>query len=149
MKAHPWPGRPSSHWRRPERNSPGPLLLSEMEDYLRIHPWRDETDAALWPGRHPGTRALQFDRPFDHQSFYRWYFKPALKAASLPDIRLHDLRHTAASVWLAAGIQPYKISRWLGHASLATTDTIYSHLYPSDNSDARKAIDQFVARSVG
>ena len=32
----------------------------------------------------------------------------------------------------AAGFPPYQVSRWLGHASVVTTDTIYSHLYPTD-----------------
>jgi integrase len=30
--------------------------------------------------------------------------------------------------------EPWKVSRWMGHASLVTTDTVYSHLYPSDYS---------------
>jgi integrase len=51
-----------------------------------------------------------------------------------PKVRWHDLRHTYASPMLAAGIPPYKLSRWMGHASLVTTDTVYSHLYPSDYS---------------
>lgn len=45
---------------------------------------------------------------------------------------MHDLRHTAASLWLAAGFPPYQVSRWLGHANVVTTDTVYSHLYPID-----------------
>lgn len=52
----------------------------------------------------------------------------------LGDVRFHDLRHTFASMTLAAGVEPYKVSRWLGHASITTTDGIYAHLYPSDHS---------------
>ncbi len=76
---------------------------------------------------HVGTHALDYGRPFDHQSFYRWYFR----RYAPPGVRFHDLRHTAASLWLAADISPYKVSRWLGHASLTTTDTIYGHMYPA------------------
>ncbi len=60
----------------------------------------------------------------------RNYFKPALVREKVAAIRVHDLRHTAASLWLAAGFPPYQVSRWLGHASVVTTDAIYSHLYP-------------------
>ena len=39
---------------------------------------------------------------------------------------VHDLRHTAASLSLAAGFPAYQVSRWLGRASCVTTDAIYS-----------------------
>lgn len=122
-------------------------LLYELQAHLAAHPRRGEPDAPLWPGRVIGSHVLDYTRPFDHQSFYRWYYKPALRSVNLPDIRFHDLRHTAASVWLAAGIEPFKVSRWLGHASLATTDTIYSHLYPSDHADDVAALEDFVRRA--
>lgn len=121
-------------------------LLADLEAHVAAHPRRGEPDAPLWPGRVAGSHELDYARTFDHQSFYRWYYKPALRAAGLPNIRFHDLRHTAASVWLAAGREPYKVSRWLGHASLATTDTIYSHLYPSDYAEDVAALDAFVAK---
>lgn len=57
-------------------------------------------------------------------------------------MRFHDLRHTYASLMLAAGFPPYEVSRWLGHASLATTDSIYAHLYPSDYASL---VDRFEA----
>jgi integrase len=63
----------------------------------------------------------------------RNYFRPALRVLGLQEMRVHDLRHTAASLWLAAGFEPYKVSRWLGQANLSTTD-MYSHLYPGDYS---------------
>lgn len=74
---------------------------------------------------------MDYDRVWDRARFRNNYFKPALGQARLPGIRVHDLRHTAASLRLAAGFSPYQVSRWLGHASVVTTDTIYSHLYPT------------------
>lgn len=97
-----------------------------------MHPRSGDGDALCWPGRSPGSHAVDFERVWDVASFRRNYFKPALAAAKLSKMRVHDLRHTAASVWLAAGFPPYQVSRWLGHASVVTTDTIYSHLYPTD-----------------
>jgi integrase len=43
---------------------------------------------------------VDFDRLWDVATFRRNYFKPALRRAQLPAIRVHDLRHTAASLWL-------------------------------------------------
>ncbi len=42
--------------------------------------------------------------------------------------RLHDLRHTAASLWLAAGVPVTTVQAWLGHSSLATTQIYVHHL---------------------
>ncbi|PPG07099.1 MULTISPECIES: tyrosine-type recombinase/integrase [unclassified Rathayibacter] len=61
-------------------------------------------------------------------------------------MRVHDLRHTAASLWLAAGFQPYEVSRWLGHSSVTTTDTIYAHLYATDYTLHIAKFDAFTAR---
>ena len=58
------------------------------------------------------------------------YFKPFLETAGLPDIRLYDLRHTAATISLAAGVSPKVISEQLGHSSVAFTLDVYSHVLP-------------------
>ena len=52
----------------------------------------------------------------------------ALRSARLaPSIRLHDLRHTAASLWLAAGESIYFVKEQLGHADIQTTINLYGH----------------------
>lgn len=72
--------------------------------------------------------------------------RPQLTGLGLPPkMRWHDLRHTYTSLMLAAGIPPYKLSRWCGHASLVTTDTVYSHLYSSDYSAEIAQFDDFAA----
>ncbi len=58
------------------------------------------------------------------------HFKPLLKSAELPAIRLYDLRHTAATISLIAGVSPKVISEQLGHASVAFTLDVYSHVLP-------------------
>jgi integrase len=45
-----------------------------------------------------------------------------------PGFRVHDLRHTAASVWLGAGADPKVVQRVLGHATAAMTMDLYGHL---------------------
>jgi integrase len=53
------------------------------------------------------------------------------KQAALPPIRLHDLRHSVASILLAAGTHPKVVSELLGHSSIGLTLDTYSHLIPS------------------
>ncbi len=45
-----------------------------------------------------------------------------------PGRRIHDLRHTAACLWLARGVDPVTVKTWLGHASIATTNIYLHHL---------------------
>ena len=52
----------------------------------------------------------------------------ATAAAGLQGFRVHDLRHTAASVWLGAGADPKVVQRVLGHASASMTMDLYGHL---------------------
>jgi len=42
--------------------------------------------------------------------------------------RIHDLRHTAACLWLAHGVDPGTVQAWMGHASIATTNLYLHHL---------------------
>jgi integrase len=67
--------------------------------------------------------------PIHEAKFVGRYFK-LLESASLPNIRLYDLRHTAATLALAAGVSPKIVSEQLGHASVAFTLEVYSHVLP-------------------
>lgn len=51
-----------------------------------------------------------------------------IKANNMPQIRLHDLRHTTASLLLSMGFSLKEIQEWLGHHDLSTTADIYGHL---------------------
>ncbi len=68
--------------------------------------------------------------PIHEAKFVGRYFKPLLRSAGLPNIRLYDLRHTAATLALAAGVSPKIVSEQLGHASVAFTLKVYSHVLP-------------------
>ena len=52
----------------------------------------------------------------------------AKAAIGRPSLRVHDLRHTAASLWLGAGADPKVVQRVLSHASAAMTIDLYGHL---------------------
>lgn len=56
------------------------------------------------------------------------HFKQALQECNLPDIRIHDLRHSYATLLLLKNISPKVASGMLGHSDSRTTLDIYSHL---------------------
>jgi site-specific recombinase XerD len=55
-------------------------------------------------------------------------FSDFIKEKNLKKIRLHDLRHSCASIMLANGVQMKQIQEWLGHSNFSTTADVYSHL---------------------
>jgi integrase len=67
-------------------------------------------------------------------------FNAAVKAAGLPRIRLHDTRHTAASLMLAAGTPVKVVSDLLGHASPTITLATYAHVLPNMAEEAGAAL---------
>jgi integrase len=71
--------------------------------------------------------------------------KDALRAAGLRgSLRLHDLRHTAAASWLAAGLPLVYVQRRLGHADISTTEGEYGHLEESYLQNAASRAESFV-----
>jgi len=68
------------------------------------------------------------------------YFRIAVRKALLPKIRLHDLRHTHATLALRAGIHPKVVSERLGHATVSITLDTYSHAIPAMQEEAASLI---------
>ena len=68
------------------------------------------------------------------------YFRQAVKRSLLPSIRLHDLRHTHATLALQAGIHPKVVSERLGHATVSITLDTYSHAIPAMQEEAAALI---------
>lgn len=76
--------------------------------------------------------------------FLRRVFKPAVLAAlpaDLDALRFHDLRHTAASLFIAHGGQPKQVMERMGHADINTTYKRYGHLFPGHDSVMLDALD--------
>lgn len=81
---------------------------------------------AMAAGRDPD--ALLFVTDSGHQ-LHASAFKRTLNWKTLSkDRRIHDLRHTAACLWLARGVDPVTVQTWMGHASIATTNLYLHHL---------------------
>jgi len=72
-------------------------------------------------------------------------FKRLIKRAGLPEIRFHDLRHTAASLMLNNGIPLIVVSRRLGHAQPSITLNVYGHMIPMMQEQAAELMDKITA----
>jgi integrase len=79
--------------------------------------------------------------PIHEAKLVERHFKPLLVSAGLPNIRLYDLRHTAATLALAAGVSPKVVSEQLGHASVAFTLEVYSHVLPHMQDEAAMKVE--------
>ena len=79
-----------------------------------------------------------------HPEVVSRFFRQALKKAALPAIRLHDLRHTHATLALRAGIHPKVVSERLGHATIAINLDTYSHAIPALQEEAAARIAELV-----
>ncbi|MDP8928006.1 MAG: tyrosine-type recombinase/integrase [Actinomycetota bacterium] len=61
---------------------------------------------------------------------------PPTAGTGLPKIRLHDVRHTYATLALSSRVPITVVSRRLGHATVSITLDVYSHCMPSDDPEA-------------
>jgi integrase len=82
-------------------------------------------------------------------TFVSRHFDRLVKQHGLPRIRLHDLRHTSASIGLASGETLLEVSRRLGHSSISVTADIYSHIAPLVASESAERLAAVVYSSVG
>ena len=92
----------------------------------------DAAGEPLW-GRHVTTLTL----------------KGLLRRAGLPAIRFHDLRHTFATLQLAAGTNPKIVSEVLGHKEVGITLDRYSHALPTLHTKAMARLDALLGRTGG
>jgi integrase len=87
--------------------------------------------------------------PLSHRNLLKRHFKPILKRAGLPDsIRLYDLRHTCATLLLAANEHPKVVSERLGHASITLTLDTYSHVLPSMQQAASEKLESILFKKA-
>jgi len=79
-----------------------------------------------------------------HPSRVSERFGQLVKRSGLARIRLHDLRHSHATVALAANVHPKVVQERLGHASIAITLDLYSHVAPGMQQDAAAPVAALV-----
>ena len=88
-----------------------------------------------------------FGRPFHGPTVTR-QFQAALEAAGLPRQRFHDLRHGAATLYLAQGVPLKVVQEILGHATISITADVYGHLVPELQQDAASRMDDALGTAL-
>ncbi len=78
----------------------------------------------------------------------RRFWLPALPQADLAPMRVHDLRHTAVALWIAAGATPTEIAARAGHTSVVTVLDRYGHLLPGSEDKVTDALDALARRAA-
>lgn len=102
---------------------------------------------ASWPASIDDPSALIFaeadGRPLSGPAMTK-RFNALVRRTGLPAIRLHDLRHTHATLALRAGVHPKIVSERLGHSTVAFTLDVYSHATPHMQSEAAQCIGDLI-----
>src|SRR5919197_1871288 len=97
----------------------------------------DHRDGLLFPGR--GSERPQSVSALVERIARRW------RDAELTPLGFHEARHTAASLFIAAGLNAKTVSTYLGHANIAVTFDRYGHLFPGSEQEARGLLDAYLA----
>jgi integrase len=84
--------------------------------------------------------------PMNAKNLTARYFKPLLVKTGLPkSVRLHDLRHTCATLLLSKGVHPKIVQELLGHATISITLDTYSHVLPNMQGEAVTAMQEVLS----
>ena len=82
------------------------------------------------------------DKPLSENTITRKFHSFAQKAG-VKEIRLHDLRHSCASLLISNGVPITAVSEQLGHANTQQTLTTYAHMMPKDKDKILQALSSF------
>jgi site-specific recombinase XerD len=79
--------------------------------------------------------ATEIGRPLEG-GYVNERFHRAIARAGVPDLRVHDLRHTAATLLLTRGVHPKIVQEMLWHSTITLTFETYSHAAPTPHAEA-------------
>ncbi len=116
------------------------FLRTMLEQHMDAHTG-NEPDALVFPGTNGG--------PVTLPPFRRNEWKPALLRAGIDEsFRIHDMRHTTASLLINQGLHPKIVQEHLGHHSISITFDRYGHLYETDTQRLADALDAAFATGL-
>ena len=112
----------------------------QAEERLKVGPSYQQHDLVF---------ATPAGGPLSPHNLKRRHFRPILKSAKLPQgFRLYDLRHSCATLLLAAGEHPKVVSERLGHATVTLTLDTYSHVLLTMQEAASQKLEQMLYGSA-
>jgi integrase len=118
---------------------------------LRQHRKR-QAEERLLAGPQYADSGLAFTMPDGapiHPNRFSLWFRRRARAAGLPAIRLHDMRHSYATAGLAAGVPPKVMSERLGHATVAFTLDTYTSALPAMDKSAAEVVASLILGTEG
>ncbi len=106
-----------------------PLLPIIKQELLRIRHEQEDNRKFFGSGYIESNQVFTWEggRPIT-SDYVSHKFKKLIAKYNLPDVRLHDLRHSCASIMLSAGMQLKDVQEWLGHSDISMTANVYGHL---------------------
>jgi len=122
----------------------GPATRSALKAWKRTQTTERLQVGSRWQGEH-GLVATNIDGTAPNPEAFSNLFAKLVRAAGLPPIRLHDLRHSYATAALAAGVPVKVLSQRVGHADVGVTLAVYAHVMPGDDEDAARRADALFA----
>lgn len=108
------------------------FLMEDLRDYM---------DSLFHPA--PGDRVCPVTKAFLEKEMLR-----GVKLSGVKKIRIHDLRHSHASLLVEMGVSPKEIAERLGHENIETTLNTYSHLYPNKQEQLAGRLDALYRSTV-
>jgi integrase len=114
-------------------------LLAELRTHKKAQQAERAEADGYWT-EHDLVFPNELGGPMDDRNDYRSWVK-LLRAAKVRRIRLHDGRHTAATLLLAEDIHPRVVMELLGHSTMRTTTDTYSHVMPALAQQAADTLD--------
>lgn len=108
------------------------------------------TEQAQWSkGRSPYVFCNREGQPFDHNNVTKRVWYPLLRHLDLKPRRPYQTRHTAATLWLAAGENPLWIARQLGHSSTEMLFKVYGRFVPNLTRQDGSAFERLLISQLG
>jgi len=145
-------------WVRPKKDRPAVFSPPKTEssiapvdltpvclDLLRVHRGRQKEEKQKLGEEYKDQDLIFASSTGSHlhdSNLIKRVFKPALTDAGLRIIRFHDLRHTCASLLIDQGESPKYVQKQMRHASIDITFDRYGHLFPDENQEAAKRLDE-------
>jgi integrase len=128
----------------PKTKAGARVVSLDRETIAALSAWRrrqaEERLAAGGAWRDHGLVLVdELGEPPHPETITRWW-REAVARARLPAIRLHDARHTAATMMLRAGVPVKVVAQRLGHADVAVTMRVYQHVTAQDDQAAADAL---------
>ena len=127
-----------------------PLTQMAVEALRSHKEWQAaEARQAMGNGRIMSGRVFTNEKgaPLENATALR-QFQRLVNDAEMPKMRLHDLRHSCATLLLSKGVHPRVVMEILGHSTIAMTMNVYSHVVPEIARAAADAMDQTFSKSV-